>query len=70
MMVLAGKRVKGHGVRGQSTVEYLLVAVAVLIAILFGVKSVIQPKTKERMNQAGKVIDRAGTELQTATGIQ
>ena len=51
--------------RGQSTLEYLLVGVAVLLAVLFGVK-LIQPEVENRMTDAGGTIIKAGTELKTA----
>ena len=61
-----GKRVRGRGVRGQSTLEYLLVVVAILLAVLYGVKSLIQPGVEARMQDADKTIKKAGTQLKTA----
>ena len=58
-----GKR----GARGQSTLEYLLVAVAILLAVLVGVRTVIQPKVTAGIAGAGNIMDRAGTELTNAT---
>ena len=55
--------------RGQSTLEYLLIVVAVLLAVIYGVRTVMQTKVEDRMTDAGKLVDRAGTEFQTATGI-
>lgn len=54
--------------RGQSTIEYILVAVAVLLAVMYGVKTVLEPKIQSRMDQAGQIIDKAGAALGTATG--
>jgi len=54
------------GARAQSTMEYLLIVVAVLLAVIFGVKTVIQPKSEERMTQAGQVLDKAKTQINTA----
>ena len=56
--------------RGQSTVEYLLVAVAVVLAIVFGLKQYIQPEAKARMTQAGAIVDKAGGEFRTSTGLE
>ena len=52
--------------RGQSTLEYLLVGVAVLLAVLFGVRALIQPGVESRMTDAGSTITKAGTELKAA----
>jgi hypothetical protein len=55
--------------RGQSTLEYLLVGVAVLLAVLFGVRALIQPGVENRMTDAGSTITKAGTELKAAVGF-
>ena len=52
------------GSQGQSTVEYLLVVVAVLLAILYGVRKLLQPKIETRMQEAGSLLDAAGGKLQ------
>jgi len=52
--------------RGQSTVEYLLVFVGVLLAVIFGVKSVLEPGVKGRMDNAGTALTNAGTKLTTS----
>lgn len=57
---------RGSMVRGQSTVEYLLVVVAVLLAVMYGVRTVLQGKVEDRMTDAGTAITNAGTELKTA----
>ena len=53
--------------KGQSTVEYLLVVVAVLLAVIYGVKTLLQPKVETHMTNAGTLMDKASTEFQTAT---
>lgn len=53
---------------GQSTVEYLLVVVAVLLAVIYGVKTLLQPKIEGHMDNAGALVDKASTEFQTVTG--
>ena len=58
---------RGRRSRGQSTVEYLLVVVAVLLAVMYGVRTVLQGRVEDRMDDAGSVIDKAGAELKTAT---
>lgn len=68
MMQLRGEWFMGGRSAGQSTLEYLLVVVAVLVAILVAVKGGVEPKVSARMNEAGAIIDKAGTELRTATG--
>ncbi|MBI2495992.1 MAG: hypothetical protein HYY90_05000 [Candidatus Omnitrophica bacterium] len=60
-------RVRRADRKGQSTLEYLLVVVVVLLAILYGVNGVLQGKLKSRMDSAGTLLDRAGTEFTTAT---
>ncbi len=63
------RRSSKRATRGQSTLEYLLVGVAVLLAVLFGVKTLIQPGVEDRMRDAGSTITKAGTELKTAVGF-
>ena len=70
MMKERGKPGTRIGARGQSTLEYLLMAVAVLLAVLYGVRTVLQAKTEARMDDAGKIIDKAGAELKTAVAFQ
>jgi uncharacterized protein (UPF0333 family) len=55
------------GKRGQSTLEYLLVAVAVLLAAVFGARAFIQPNTETRMEEAGDLMNRAGSAFVAAT---
>ena len=48
---------------GQSTVEYLLVVVAVLLAVIYGVKALLQPKVETQMTNAGALMDKASAEF-------
>ena len=69
MMVVRERQGVRRDARGQSTLEYLLVAVAILLAVLVGVRSVIQPKVTTNLDNAGKIMDKAGNELKTATNF-
>ena len=55
-----------RGRRGQSTVEYLLVVVMILLAVIYGIKTVLQPKVETQMDNAGTAVDTAGKKLQEA----
>ena len=61
-MLQGGHELMRHR-RGQSTLEYLLVVVAALLAVLYGVKVVLQPKVKTNVDAAGAILDKANTEL-------
>lgn len=52
---------------GQSTLEYLLVIIAVLLAILFAVNGVIQPHVHNQINVARDGMDRGLNELNRLT---
>ena len=54
--------------KAQSTVEYVLLLAALVLAILYGITQVIAPKTTAQFDNAGNIMDRASTELATATG--
>ena len=49
--------------RGQSTVEYLLVLLVVLMAVIFAVKNVLQPAVNNQYNSAGGAITNATARL-------
>ena len=67
MMAVRERQGVRRDARGQSTLEYLLVAVAILLAVLVGVRSVIQPKVTAGIAGAGNIMDKAGNELVNAT---
>lgn len=48
---------------GQSTVEYMLVLLAVLLAVIAGVNTILKPKVESRMNEVGVGLDTAGNKL-------
>ena len=52
--------------RGQSTVEYLLVLLVVLMAVIFAVKSVLQPAVNNQYNSAGSAVTKATGKLDQA----
>ena len=52
--------------RGQVTVEYMLVLVAVLLAVIFAIKTILQPKVEAQFKQSGNLMDKAGNEFQSA----
>ena len=49
--------------RGQVTVEYMLVLVAILLAVIFAIKTILQPKSEESFKQAGNLMDKASNEF-------
>jgi len=53
--------------KAQSTVEYVLLLAAIVLAILYGITTVIAPSTENSMNEAGNIIDRAYQEVATAS---
>lgn len=59
------RREGAMGRRGQSTTEYMLVLLGVLIAVIAGV-NMIKPKVESRMNEVGAGLDTAGNKLTTS----
>ncbi len=55
--------------RGQSTMEYLLVIIAVLIAVIAAINTIMKPKVDAQYTNAGGMLDKAGTELKRVTGV-
>lgn len=53
---------------GQSTLEYALLVTVVLSGVIYGANTIIKAKAKANMDAAGGILDKARTELQTATG--
>lgn len=54
--------------KGQSILEYVLLLAVVLLAVLYGANNIIKDKAKKNMDTAGAILDKADTELRTATG--
>lgn len=49
--------------RGQSTLEYILVLTAVLIALIVAAASSVGPGVQNTMNQAGNVVQKASNKV-------
>lgn len=64
------RELAGRTSRGQSTVEYLLVLVAVLLVVMVAISGAIKTKIKDQTDNAGKIMDKASTELKTAVDIK
>lgn len=54
--------------KGQSILEYVLLLAVVLLAVLYGANNIIKDRAKKNMDTAGAILDKADTELRTATG--
>lgn len=54
--------------RGQSTVEYLLVLVAVLLVVMVAISGAIREKIRAQTTNAAAIMEKASTELKNATG--
>ena len=54
--------------RGQSILEYTLLVAAVVLAVVYGANKIINERAKANMDAADDILDKATTELQTATG--
>jgi len=54
---------------GQSTVEYTLLAAALILAFIYAAKSVIKPKAEKMADTAGQIIDKASTEISSKMGL-
>ena len=55
--------------RAQSTIEYTLLAAALVLAFIYAANSVIKPKAKSMADTGGDIIDKASTEISTKMGI-
>lgn len=55
-------------VKGQSILEYVILLAVVLLAVLYGANNIIKVKAQQNMDTAGDILDKADTELRTATG--
>ena len=60
-----GKRMR---TRGQSTMEYLLVIIAVLVAVIFAVDKIMKPKVDTQFKNASDIVKTAGDKLDVVTG--
>lgn len=53
--------------KGQSILEYTLLITAVILAVVYGANTIIAKKAKAQMDSAGKLLESANTQFQTAT---
>lgn len=53
--------------KGQNTLEYALLVTAALLAAIYGANTIIKDRAKKNMDAAGSILDKARTELETAT---
>ena len=51
--------------RGQSTLEYLLIAAVIIAAVVVAATGVIQPAVKKTMDSSGAAIDNAAVQIQS-----
>lgn len=54
---------RGRRARGQSTLEYILVIAAVLLAILAAVVKVLTPAVDKTVTDSGSIVNRASAQL-------
>ena len=62
-----GKRVQGRG--GQSTLEYILVLAAILVAVILMANSQIKPATENALKNSASVINSASNKLANGLGL-
>jgi uncharacterized protein (UPF0333 family) len=53
--------------KAQTTVEYMLVFLVVLMAIIYAVRSVLQPAVNNQYNTSGNAVNRAEQRLANVT---
>ena len=51
--------------RGQSTLEYLLIAAVIIAAVVVAATAVIQPAVKNTMGSSGAAIENAAVQIQS-----
>ncbi|OPX29615.1 MAG: hypothetical protein B1H08_03490 [Candidatus Omnitrophica bacterium 4484_171] len=54
----------------QSTIEYVLLVAALVLAFIYAANSVIKPKTESMADTGGNIIDKASNEIGSKMGIQ
>ncbi len=67
-MSAAHRMWRGHR-QGQSTLEYILVVAAILVAVIVAANLVIKPAVNTAMTDSGSVITGATSKLKTKLGI-
>ena len=55
--------------RAQSTVEYILLLAAIVLAILYGVTQLVAPRASGQLENAGNLMEQTTNTFSTAAGI-
>lgn len=55
--------------RGQSTLEYILILAAILVAVIIGANTWVKPGTENVLKRAGKAITGATAKVKTGLGL-
>ena len=61
---------KSYGRRGQSTLEYILVLAAILVAVIFAANTLMRPAVNTAMTDASNTITSATGKLKTGLNLQ
>lgn len=69
MMGVKRKGVAARSVRGQSTLEYILVFAAILVAVIVAANSLIRPAVNAQMTNTNQMIENSSDNLQTGLGL-
>ncbi len=56
--------------RGQSTLEYILVVAAILVAVLIAANEVVKPAVKQTMDDSTNVMKDATAKLKPKLGLE
>ena len=65
----SGVRIRRMNASGQSTLEYLLVVAAILVAVIIAANAVIKPAVTHTMDKSQHVIQGAADKLQESLGL-
>ena len=60
----------GRRARGQSTLEYILVIAAVLIALVAAIQGVFRVGLNRMMSESSNTVETAAGKVQTGLGLQ
>ena len=63
------KRIGEHQRRGQSTLEYILVLAAIIVAVIIGANTIIKPAVTTTMTDSKAVIEAASKKVQAGLGL-
>ena len=59
---------RGH--RGQSTLEYILVLAAIIVAVIVAANMLVRPAVDKSMKNSSMVIENSTQKLQEKLGLQ